>query len=428
MRQKMRTIFTLITLMILSYFLLNLSRRKPIEKDQSISIPVSAKFVVVLKDLSSAKQFTLNELYSNKGSELIKALANRKIEDRDLESADLSEFKPFFSARNIGGTTPLEFLQLELNGETLSFLRIKGKTAKKGSALLASKDGYLYLLLGQSDLEKKELLYAINQTVKIKKEEAENFLSLYLKSNNKWSLSASIILDQYNILVKFVNSTKTKPPTLALQPKGLHISIPNSEYKSFEPSLFDLKIKHLSGNFLGWEDNKIIIPVIDLAFTMEENISIETMISNLSNVIDRFAPQKESFKWSTVEANSFCLTMFDQFKLYFSKVNKETWFVTTTEKKAPKMIKTSSEFQVKGDPSVILAFENLGWKGRLISEYLESWFALKIIKTLIDNLDSIKTINESDYTKVDLSLKGNQELMGFLHRVLINEIKSYKKK
>ena len=92
------------------------------------------------------------------------------------------------------------------------------------------------------------------------------------------------------------------------------------------------------------------------------------------------------------------------------------------------MIEISSEFQLKGAPSVILAFENLGWKGRLISEYLEGSFALKIMKTLIINLDSIQTINESDFTKVDLNLKGNQELMGFLHRVLINEIKSHKTK
>lgn len=428
MRQKMRTILTLITLMILSYFLLILSGRKPIEKEHSISIPVTANFVVALKDLSTAKQFTLNELYSNKGSELIKALANIKIDTTDFESSDKSDFIEFFSALNIGSTTPLEFLQLELNNETLSFLRIKGKTAKKGSALLASKDGYIYLLLDQTDLEKKELLSAINQTVKIKNIDAGNFLSLYLKSNNKWSLSASIILNKKKISLKFFNPKNTKHKTLSLEPKGLHISIPNSEYKSLETSLFGLHIKHLSGNFLGWEDNKIIMPVFDLVFNMEENISIDTMVSNLSKVIERFVPQKENYKWSTGEANSFHLTMFDQFKLYFRKVNNETWFVTSIEKKAPKIVEISSEFQLKGDPSVILDFENLGWKGRLISEYLEGSFALRIMKTLILNLDSIQTINEFDFTKVDLNLKGNQELTGFLHRVLINEIKSHKTK
>ena len=205
--------------------------------------------------------------------------------------------------------------------------------------------------------------------------------------------------------------------------------IPNSAYKAFDSTSLDFQIKEFSGNFLGWEENKVIMPVFDCAITLTKNLPIDESLTRLAKTIDRYMPQlKDNYSWTIDSGHSFNMLLFGQFNLYSKKINNETWFISTTKKKEAVFIKSTSDFQIKGDPSLLLSFQKLGWKGRLISEYLENSLALKMIKTFISNLNSVKTISEPDCTKIELSLKGNQEVMGFLNGLMVNEIETRESK
>tara|TARA_B110000908_G_C10268097_1_gene466871 strand:- start:3739 stop:5004 length:1266 start_codon:yes stop_codon:yes gene_type:complete len=415
--------------MIISYLLLNISSLKPIEKESGILVPVKANFILQIHDLSLLKQFMISELYCKRASDLLKSVMTIDMDKHQVDATNSLGFLDLYASRDYRSGAPIEFLQIEIKGEMYSFLRTKGKMPNKGTAIIASNNGYLYLLLNNDSVNEKTLYSAINNTVRLKLKEPKNFINLYMKTHDKWAISSSIVINKKKIYLKYFHPKDTKNLGLSLKPNGLHMRIPNSAYKAFDSTSLDFQIKEFSGNFLGWEENKVIMPVFDCAITLTKNLPIDESLTRLAKTIDRYMPQlKDNYSWTIDSGHSFNMLLFGQFNLYSKKINNETWFISTTKKKEAVFIKSTSDFQIKGDPSLLLSFQKLGWKGRLISEYLENSLALKMIKTFISNLNSVKTISEPDCTKIELSLKGNQEVMGFLNGLMVNEIETRESK
>jgi len=327
-----------------------------------ISLPINTVQYTRIESTLLIKKFFYNELFVVKDKlvlEKLKSIVENQSEN-DFSISDL----------NINVTAPIELININIDGENYSIIRMrsteKGIGGKFSIPYFETENEKCFLIEGNKKNIKslrKEFLKSFEYSLKAKRD-----ISVLNFENKKLIQSSTISIQQKQIKIALNHKQNQHKKHVLLKESGFHFSFPLEEGIDVEEQLKQIpilprinfpfkEIRHISANYYGFKftenDSILGIPKIDLLLTFKYNTKVDSLISNLMKQLNA------NF---LIDKNSIIL---GKEKLYFSQVSPKTIYLSS-QTSVPSIVKSTNPIILSGNLNLLTKLENAGWKGMLI--------------------------------------------------------------
>jgi hypothetical protein len=399
---KIKEISILVIFGLILFSINSITKRKTSEKQKTIiSLPINTVQYTRIESIHLLKKFIYNELFVIKDQLVLEKLKSIS------KNQDENEFSG--SNFNIDITAPIELININLDGENYSIIRMKSN--KKGI------EGVFSLPYFETESEKCFLIKGDKKNIKSLKNQFSKSFKYSLESKtdisifnfiNKNLVRSSIISVQKNRIKVITNEKQhLQKKQLILKESGFHFSFPIEDGIQMNEQLqqipilpkinFPFKdIRHISGNYSGFKftenDSIVGIPKIDLLISFKQKTKVDSLILNLMKQLNVEFPIRNN------------QVSFGKEKLYFSQITPKIIYLSTRNS-TPKIEKSSHPIKIAGDLTKITELENAGWKGMLI-EVIPVFKSTKNLLQTTKNVE-FKKVNANSY-EILIPMKENK--------------------
>ena len=401
---KIKEIIVFVIFGLILFSINSITKKNPsLKQKTTISLPINTVQYTRIESAQLIKKIIYNELFVVKDQLVIEKLKKltKNQDENDFSVSDL----------NIDMAAPIELININIDGENYSIIRIrsteKGIGGKFSIPYFETENEKCFLIEGNKKKIKsikKHFLNSFNYSLTSRKD-----VAIFNFDNKKLVQSSSISMQKNQIKVVINENQKKQKKQLLLKESGFHFSFPIEDGIQIDEQLqlipilprinFPFKeIRHISGNYSGFKftenDSIIGIPKIDLLLTFNQKTKVDSLISDL---------MKQLHVGFSIKNNELLL---GKEKLYFSQISPETIYLSTLNQDA-KIINTNHSFKIAGNLNLLTKLENAGWKGMLI----EVIPVFKSTKKLLQTTKKVefKKVNSNSY-EIIIPLKENKNV------------------
>ena len=411
MVKNIRETILLLVFFVIVIVILQITSNEQRTIETNTKIPSSCTLLVRFDVKKTSKKLLITELYSHRASQLLKII--KKSNDGISDGDELNPLLEFIENLEYNDQ-PLDFLSLIINQKQILFLRSTSPYKTTNKNIFSSDHNYLYVQLNELDMERNEILKAINNTKTYEiPSSLDSDIQMYEVQKNKLKLAAYFCISKQIISVTIPNKSKGNPNN-KIKPKGLHFHTNTTLLSSISNNIKAVnKLKNISINYFGLNiyDDPILFPNADFLLEFKEEIDQNGLVDFIKPIFKKSAvsivPDKEDSEYLQVGSIKFKI----------EQVNNYTFYLSTNNRNI-ELKQTNQPIEISGDLSQLFNFNDNGWKGMLAKEIISSVSFLNEIKVMFVNSNPIETEYKNQKTVISLSLKNNQSIYAHLISIL----------
>lgn len=409
MGKNIRETILLLVLFVFVILILKFTSIHENKEVKNIQLPTSCNILVRIDIHRISKKILLSELYSSRASTLFKNLFELDNDNEDNEGNNpYIEFIDHLEGIN----NPLELLALKINKQNLYLLRGSSSYKSNSPLLYSSKDNFLYLQLYGSEIPRKDVLKAINETKSYKLDKpSHSDIEFYENMNQKLQLNAYINTSSEKINLHIKQKINGSNSLVNLKPAGLHIHAP---YEVFNFLNDNNTIENISVNYFGLNiyETANLFPNSDILITFKDSITIDSFQELVKST---YKPKELSIS-NHIDGEGSLLV--DDIAFNFKCIYPNKIFLSTNNRKMNLSKDSTSHFEFSGDISQLFKINNSGWKGIIANEIISSVPFLNELKLMMDHFKPITTKQEKQEYIITFQLEKKHSIYAYLFSIL----------